>query len=114
MVVREATGKFVTQRQIPKLCKVSVSLPPEALMGQSWGVLQPGAGMVLSAPGMPQLQVPLTDPSASTANNTRYGSLQSGCWPGSSCLPRTHPSWHVCAAAAAQECDRVGMVRHCC
>jgi uncharacterized protein YcbX len=72
MVVREATGKFVTQRQIPKLCKVSVSLPPEALLGQSWGELQPGAAMVLSAPGMPQLQVPLTDPSASTANNTRY------------------------------------------
>lgn len=71
MVVREATGKFVTQRQIPKLCKVSVSLPPEALLCQSWGELQPGAAMVLSAPGMPQLQVPLTDPSASTANNTR-------------------------------------------
>lgn len=111
MVVREATGKFVTQRQIPKLCKVSASLPPEALMGQSWGVLQPGAAMVLSAPGMPQLQVPLTDPSASTAN-TRYGSLQRAEWVlARSCLPRTH---HGMFALLPQECDRVGMVRHCC
>jgi hypothetical protein len=47
-----------------KKSQVQVSLPPEAVMGQSWGELQAGAAMVLSAPGMPQLQVPLTDTTA--------------------------------------------------
>lgn len=140
MVVRESTGKFVTQRQIPKLCKVgphallrllvmaphpdtkgcckqtlhllllhfdslyycwsamvcalpmflscyaqvSVSLPPEALLGQAWGQLQPGAAMVLSAPGMPQLQVPLADPASNTHSSMRYA-----------CVAQ-HPS-HFCA-----------------
>eukprot|EP00775_Hariotina_reticulata_P009814 gene9814-9972_t len=63
MVVRADDGKFITQRQIPKLCLVSTDLPPEALLGADWGKLQPGAALVLSAPGMPQLQVPLADPS---------------------------------------------------
>jgi hypothetical protein len=49
------------------LLQVSADLPPEALLGSDWGKLHPGAALVLSAPGMPQLQVPLTDPSADVA-----------------------------------------------
>eukprot|EP00882_Tetradesmus_deserticola_P008434 GHRQ01008893.1.p1 GENE.GHRQ01008893.1~~GHRQ01008893.1.p1 ORF type:complete len:274 (+),score=117.08 GHRQ01008893.1:309-1130(+) len=64
MVVHADSGKFITQRQIPKLCQVCVSLPPEALLASNWGQLQPGAALVVSAPSMPQLQVPLTDPAA--------------------------------------------------
>jgi len=56
----------------PCCVQVSVSLPPEALLGQAWGQLQPGAAMVLSAPGMPQLQVPLADPASNTHSPTRY------------------------------------------
>lgn len=67
MVVRADSGKFLTQRQIPKLCQVCVSLPPEALLATGWGKLQPGAALVVSASGMSQLQVPLTDPAAPAA-----------------------------------------------
>jgi hypothetical protein len=37
MVVRESTGKFVTQRQIPKLCKVCVSARPSLCCAASAG-----------------------------------------------------------------------------
>jgi hypothetical protein len=47
--------------------QVCVSLLPEALLASGWGQLQPGAALVVSAPGMSQLQVPLTDPAAPAA-----------------------------------------------
>jgi hypothetical protein len=47
--------------------QVCVSLPPEALLASGWGQLAPGAALVVSAPGMTQLQVPLTDPAAPAA-----------------------------------------------
>jgi uncharacterized protein len=64
MVVSADTGRFITQRQESKLCQVAVNLPPEALLGEAWGKLAPGAALELSTAGMPALHVPLTDPAA--------------------------------------------------
>ncbi|CAD7697411.1 unnamed protein product [Ostreobium quekettii] len=58
VVVKEGTMKFLTQRQIPQMCLIEVSLPIEALHGQ-WGQLDPGAALVLNAPHMQPVQVPL-------------------------------------------------------
>eukprot|EP00878_Enallax_costatus_P004347 GHUV01004582.1.p1 GENE.GHUV01004582.1~~GHUV01004582.1.p1 ORF type:complete len:341 (+),score=87.36 GHUV01004582.1:522-1544(+) len=58
MVVTADTGKFLTQRQLPKLCLVAPMLTPEVLLDN----LQPGASLTVTAPGMPELRVPLTDP----------------------------------------------------
>ncbi|GFR47755.1 hypothetical protein Agub_g9520 [Astrephomene gubernaculifera] len=75
MVVREDTGKFISQREKEALALVEISLPPEALtLPQPPGnteaaaaaaapLLPPqppaGAVMTVTAPGMPPLQVPL-------------------------------------------------------
>eukprot|EP00877_Chromochloris_zofingiensis_P006089 jgi/Chrzof1/1733/Cz10g19010.t1 len=56
MIIKDDNNKFVTQRQLAKLCLVTPSLPVEALTG---GVLAPDAVLTLSAPGMPDLLVPL-------------------------------------------------------
>jgi uncharacterized protein YcbX len=55
-------GRFITQRQEPKLALVKVSLPPEVLH-DSWGPLPKNAFLSFNAPGMQQLKVPLV-PSA--------------------------------------------------
>ncbi|CAD7698162.1 unnamed protein product [Ostreobium quekettii] len=59
VVVREGTMKFMSQRQIPQMCLIEVSLPIEALHGQ-WGQLDPAAALVLNAPGMEPVQVPIS------------------------------------------------------
>eukprot|EP00879_Flechtneria_rotunda_P009237 GHRR01009670.1.p1 GENE.GHRR01009670.1~~GHRR01009670.1.p1 ORF type:complete len:262 (+),score=80.80 GHRR01009670.1:281-1066(+) len=64
MVVLEDNGKFVTQRQVAKLCQVTPSLPPEALTGVEFAKLPSDSVLVLSAPDMQPLKVPLTDPAA--------------------------------------------------
>jgi hypothetical protein len=52
--------------------QIAVSLPPEALLGAEWGKLQPGAALMLAAPGMPApLQVPLTQPDGAAPVTTR-------------------------------------------
>eukprot|EP00877_Chromochloris_zofingiensis_P006088 jgi/Chrzof1/1732/Cz10g18280.t1 len=56
MFVKQENNKFISQRQYAKLCLVTPSLPVEALTG---GVLAPDAVLTLTAPGMPDLLVPL-------------------------------------------------------
>eukprot|EP00775_Hariotina_reticulata_P009816 gene9816-9974_t len=70
VVVRADTGKFITQRQIPKLCLVSTQLPHDVLLGSDWSQQPPGVALTLSAPGMPELKVPLTDPAEDSAPGT--------------------------------------------
>jgi uncharacterized protein YcbX len=55
-------GRFITQRQEPKIALVKVSLPPEVLH-DSWGPFPKNASLCFDVPGMQQLKVPLV-PSA--------------------------------------------------
>ena len=57
VVVRAATGKFVTQRQRPRLALVEVSITPEQLLQGAEISACPDAKLVLRAPGMEQLEV---------------------------------------------------------
>ncbi|KAG2484852.1 hypothetical protein HYH03_016339 [Edaphochlamys debaryana] len=62
MVVREESGRFLTQREKGILALVEVSLPLEALHAAQWGTerLPPDAALTLTAPGAPgPLKVPL-------------------------------------------------------
>ncbi|KAG2453054.1 hypothetical protein HYH02_002388 [Chlamydomonas schloesseri] len=62
MVVREDTGKFISQREKGLLALVQVSLPVEALSAAQWGAarLPPDAALTVTAPGMAApLKVPL-------------------------------------------------------
>ncbi|PNW78633.1 hypothetical protein CHLRE_09g389089v5 [Chlamydomonas reinhardtii] len=62
MVVREDTGKFISQREKGLLALVQVSLPVEALAAAQWGAagLPPDAALTVTAPGMTApLKVPL-------------------------------------------------------
>lgn len=56
MVVNEK-GRFVTQRQEPRLAHLEPSLPPSVAAGEA--TVPPGATMTLNAPSMPPLEVPL-------------------------------------------------------
>ncbi|KFM26471.1 MOSC domain-containing protein 2, mitochondrial [Auxenochlorella protothecoides] len=60
-VVINEKGRFVTQRQKPEMALVSVSLQPQALLEDASAEegQYPDATLVLQAPGMPTLQVPL-------------------------------------------------------
>ena len=57
MIVTEAEGRFVTQRQEPKLALIQTSLPEHASVegGDSQG--EPRGALTLSAFGMAPLQV---------------------------------------------------------
>jgi len=58
VIVKPGNGKFITQRQEPTLALIRTSVdPPEALYSHS--VLSEAA-LVLSAPNMPDLRVPIT------------------------------------------------------
>ncbi|KAI8473433.1 MAG: hypothetical protein J3K34DRAFT_518926 [Monoraphidium minutum] len=62
MVVDEATGRAVTQRQLPKMAVIRVSLPPALLAGAAPG---PGDALTLSAAGVSgEVAVPLAPSSA--------------------------------------------------
>ncbi|KAL4452002.1 hypothetical protein ABPG75_007664 [Micractinium tetrahymenae] len=61
VIVRAESGKFLTQRQLPKLALVEVELVPGALLQGADLAAHPDAKLVLRAPGMAQeLQVPIT------------------------------------------------------
>lgn len=52
-------GRFITQRQQASLALVAVAIdPPELLQGAELGA-HPDAALVLTAPGLPELCVPL-------------------------------------------------------
>lgn len=59
VIVKESGGRFLTQRQFPRLALVEVSIVPHALLeGTADLAACPDAKLVLRAPGMPaELQV---------------------------------------------------------
>jgi len=57
-MITNANGRFQTQRNIPKLALIEVTMPVEAL-DSSWGPLSPDAALCITAPGMEPLYVPL-------------------------------------------------------
>lgn len=69
VVVREADGKFITQRQEPRLALVDVQLPQEALDAEPGNAVPSGLTMRVSTAGNPDvLEVPL-DPPADSAQH---------------------------------------------
>ncbi|DBB06919.1 TPA: hypothetical protein ACH3X3_009573 [Trebouxia sp. C0006] len=59
MIVTEAEGRFVTQRQDATLALICTQLPQDACILGSKGHPDPKAALTLSGPGMPDVQVPL-------------------------------------------------------
>lgn len=57
MIVTEAEGRFVTQRQDPRLAIIETKLPETAFIGQISGQEDPEAALTLSAPSMSPIQV---------------------------------------------------------
>ena len=57
VIVKESGGRFLTQRQQPKLCLVEQAIVPEPLLQGADLAACPDAKLVLRAPGMPELQV---------------------------------------------------------
>ncbi|KAK9837651.1 hypothetical protein WJX74_002228 [Apatococcus lobatus] len=58
MVVDDKTGKFVSQRNVPRLALVETMLPRELLTGQ-WGAAPPDAALHLTVPDQASLEIPL-------------------------------------------------------
>lgn len=59
MVVTEETGKFLSQRKLPRMALIQPALPDEALDAEPGTPLAPGLFMTLSAPGQQPLKVAL-------------------------------------------------------
>ena len=57
MIVTEAEGRFVTQRQDSRLAIIEAHLPEAAFIGGSEGKTNPTASLTLSAPGVNSIQV---------------------------------------------------------
>ena len=57
MIVTEAEGRFVTQRQDSRLAIIETYLPEAAFVGGLEGKTNPTASLKLSAPGMGSIQV---------------------------------------------------------
>ena len=57
MIVTEAEGRFVTQRQESKLALIETELPHDACLHGSSSHPDPKAALRLSAPDMPPVQV---------------------------------------------------------
>ncbi len=57
MIVTEAEGRFVTQRQDARLALIGTQLPQDACILGSKGHPDPKAALTLSGPGMPDVQV---------------------------------------------------------
>ena len=54
MIARESDGKFITQRQEPRMALIGADLPLDALLCRQ---LAPGAALTLTAPGKEPLKV---------------------------------------------------------
>jgi hypothetical protein len=59
VVVKATTGRFLTQRQVPQMCLVATAMDPAGVLQGDDPAAHPGAALVLAAPGMPPLRVPL-------------------------------------------------------
>ena len=57
MIVTEAEGRFVTQRQDARLALIGTQLPQDACILGSQGHPDPNAALILSSPDMPDVQV---------------------------------------------------------
>lgn len=57
MIVTEAEGRFVTQRQESRLAVIETQLPEAAFLGATEGVENMAAALTLTAPGMSPIQV---------------------------------------------------------
>lgn len=68
VVVRDQGPKFLTQRQLPKMALIQVAVEPAALLHDAAAVDLADAALVLQAPGMPPLRVPLAPPPPSAAD----------------------------------------------
>jgi len=66
-VVRADTGRFISQRDTPKMALVTPSLPADVLLS-GWGAPPPDAALTLSAPGVDAVAVPLAPAARSTIN----------------------------------------------
>lgn len=57
MIVTEAEGRFVTQRQESRLAIIETNLPEAAFLGATEGVANTAAALTLTAPGMSPIEV---------------------------------------------------------
>jgi len=69
MIVTEAEGRFVTQRQDAKLALIGTQLPQDACILGSQGHPDPKAALTVSGPDMPDVQVCLLSWSQSDISN---------------------------------------------
>ncbi len=77
MIVTEAEGRFVTQRQDARLALIGTQLPQDACILGSKGHPDPKAALTLSGPDMPDVQVCL--PSWSQSDISNHSSYVSSC-----------------------------------
>ncbi|KAL3146505.1 hypothetical protein ABBQ32_000756 [Trebouxia sp. C0010 RCD-2024] len=59
MIVTEAEGRFVTQRQEPKLAVIEAHMPEAAFVGDGQAEADSAAALTLAAPGIGSIKVPL-------------------------------------------------------
>lgn len=63
MIARAEGGKFLSQRELPRLALVEVAIEPAALLTNANPIAHPDAALVLCAPGMEaELRVPINRP----------------------------------------------------
>lgn len=77
MIVTEAEGRFVTQRQEPKLAIIETQMPEAAFAGDGQGEAYLAAALTLTAPGMSSIQVTGTAKSTmAKPHTTHHGRLR--------------------------------------
>lgn len=113
VVVREANGKFLTQRQKPMLALVNVAVVPATLLDGTTDLAAcPDAKLVLQAPGMPELQVPLTTDAAA---NKKMTSVTVWEWSGQAagpCCQQQLQAWSASIWPAVLQCTTT-LFLHC-
>lgn len=80
MLVREDTGRFVTQREVPRLCMLRTELQPldAPAAGTRRSSLRPDAALVLHPPpgsSLPPLRVPLASDAAASSSKRRRATV---------------------------------------
>lgn len=92
MIVTEAEGRFVTQRQDSRLAIIETHLPEAAFSGDLEGKQNPTVSLTLSAPGVNSIRV---SKSSELAAQITYSQLfRSRCWVVQvSVMTPTHSTW---------------------